>query len=138
MELPAIALSLQLDETPPDFPRAAAIARETIDLLLEAALAPGELINVNIPAAPPMPLGISVVTQSTSGIEDIYDRHRGDHPDESYLLADDYRFFETDNDVAALADGFVTVTPLRVDMTDHDKLDALADAIGEHAFTDHP
>jgi len=138
MELPAIALSLQLDETPPDFPRGATIARELIDLLLAAGLAPGELVNVNIPAAPALPRGISVVTQSTSGIEDIYDLHRSDHPVESYLLADDYHFLETDNDVAALAEGFVTVTPLRVDMTDRDKLDALADAIGEHDFADAP
>jgi len=138
MTLPAIALSLQLNDAPPDFPRATAIAREVVELLMASALAPGELINVNIPAAPMRPRGISVVTQSTSGIEDIYDLHRPDQPAESYLLADDYNFLETDNDVAALAQGFVTVTPLRIDMTDHAKLDPLADAIGEHAFTDYP
>ncbi len=129
MKIPAVALSLQVEGHTPDYPRATALVRRTLERLLAAGVAPGELVNVNIPAAPPQPRGLRVIKQSISGIEDIYNRHDPDHPVESYLLADDYSFLEHDNDVAALAEGFVTVTPLRVDMTDHQRLDALDRAI---------
>ena len=135
MNLPAVALSVELSDGRADFPRAADIAREVLDRLLAAGLGAGELVNVNIPRAPATPRGIRVAKQSVSGIEDIYNRHAPDHPAESYLLADEYRFCDcADDDVAALAEGFVVVTPLRVDMTDHDQLAAFDSQIGNHAF----
>ena len=138
MNVPAVALSLQVEGHPADFPRATRLVREVLARLLAAGLAPGELINVNIPAVPYTPRGLRVIKQSVSGIQDIYNRHDPDHPVESYLLADEYSFLEHDDDVAALAEGFVTVTPLRVDMTDHDRLDALDCAVGTCGFTIDP
>ena len=135
MNLPAVALSVELAAGDADFARAAGIARDVLDRLLETGIEGGELINVNIPRAPTTPRGVRVVRQSVSGIEDIYNRHLPDHPVESYLLADDYRFLDrADDDVSALAEGFVTVTPLRVDMTDHSKLAAFDTQIGNHVF----
>jgi len=135
--IPAVALSVELAGDEADFARAARIARHVLDRLLAAGLGAGELLNVNIPHAPPTPKGLRVVRQSTSGIEDIYTRHAPDHPAETYLLADEYRFLEyADDDVAALADGFVTVTPLRIDMTDHSQLAAFDRQLGDHVFED--
>ena len=135
MGIPAVALSVEPAGGAADFARAADIAREVLDRLLATGLGAGELINVNIPHAPPTPRGVRVVRQSVSGIEDIYKRHAPDHPVESYLLADEYRFIEyADDDVTALAEGFVAVTPLRVDMTDHSQLAAFDSQIGDHVF----
>lgn len=138
MNIPAVAFSVELVDGQGDFARAAAIAREVLDRLLAAGLGAGELINVNIPHAPTTPRGLCVVKQSVSGIEDVYSRHAPDHPLESYLLADDYRFLESADDVAALGEGFVTVTPLRIDMTDHSQLDAFDAQIGDHVFKTRP
>ena len=135
MNIPAVAFSTELFEGRTDFARAAAIAREVLDRLLAAGLGAGELINVNIPHAPPTPPGLRVVKQSISRIEDAYCRHAPDHPLESYLLSDDYRFLDCADDVAALAEGFVTVTPLRLDMTDHAQLEAFDSHIADHRFT---
>ena len=135
MNIPAVALSVELAAGDADFTRAAGIAREVLDRLLDAGLENGQLVNVNIPHAPTTPRGLSVVRQSVSGIEDIYNRHAPDHPVESYLLADDYRFLDrADDDVTALGEGFVTVTPLRVDITDHSQLAAFDTQIGDHVF----
>ena len=69
------------------------------------------------------PLGVRVVPQSTAGIDDEYvrDVNLGG---ECYRLGDKYGFFhhEGESDVVALTEGYITVTPLHVDMTRHARL----------------
>jgi 5'-nucleotidase len=123
--IPAIAFSASADsEGKFDFPRAAATCRWVLDQLLRAGLSPGDLFNVNLPAGPPK--GLSFVPQSTAGLEDTYrGRPRGDGAEE-YSLGSEYSFrHQADSDVSALAEGFITVTPLHFDMTNHDRLAAL-------------
>jgi 5'-nucleotidase len=136
--LPAVAFSAETAEGHADFPRVAQICRAVLDRLLAAGLAPGELINVNVPlVGQDRPRGVRVVAQSTAGIEDVYHRDVGADGSESYRLGDEYSFTadEENTDVVALAEGFVTVTPLHVDMTERRRLDDLAgrdwsDALG--------
>ncbi len=126
--LPAVAFSASMGEQL-DFAPIAARCREVLDLLLDIPLAPGELINVNIP-----PLddgrarGIRVVRQSTAGLDDVYLPHLGEDGTEAYRLGDDYAFLpadQADTDVAALAEGYITITPLHIDMTRYDQAQQL-------------
>ena len=127
--IPAVAFSAAMTTGELDLPRIARLARWALDRLLRAGLAGGDLINVNIPAlGPSLPRGVRVVPQSTAGLDDVY--HRTVHADgrESFRLADEYDFTgpEQETDVAALAEGFITVTPLHVDMTRRERLADIA------------
>jgi 5'-nucleotidase len=139
MGIPSVAFSAAMTSGEADFARAAKLCRWVLDRLLTSGLGKGELINVNIPelgritdggrnagetpATRSGPLGVRVVPQSTAGIDDEYvrDVNLGG---ECYRLGEKYGFFhhEGESDVTALAEGYITVTPLHVDMTRHSRL----------------
>jgi len=126
--IPAVAFSADVGDSPPQWARHGKLARRILDRLLAAGPSPGDLINVNLPPTTPgLPRGVRVVPQSTAGVEDRY-HHQGEVDGcQSYRLAEEYRFtHQADTDVSALAEGYITVTPLHVDMTDHERVAALA------------
>ncbi len=116
--LPAIAVSAAMDE-PFDLELAADYAFQTVNQLKE--LAPGNVVNVNIPQlSESTPKGILVVPQSTSGFDESYDS-RQDNGQAVYRLTggshrDGHRDYWTDT--TALEAGYITVTALRKDLTD--------------------
>ncbi len=125
--IPAVAFSASASGGAIDYVRAAGLCREVLDQLLEGGLARGDLINVNIPTLDKgEPKGIRVVPQSTAGMEDTYLAHGDDPLIERYKLGDKYSFHpQADCDVEAMNDGYITITPLHVDMTNHDRLVSL-------------
>jgi len=129
--IPAVALSAACRSGPGDidYPRAAGLCRWVVERLLEAGLAGGDLINVNIPLLEGgAPRGLRVVPQSTSELEDVYEMSLDAQGRQTYRLGVEYRFrqHQADTDVGCLHEGFITVTPLHVDMTDGRRLAALA------------
>ncbi|HAU39058.1 MAG TPA: 5'/3'-nucleotidase SurE [Phycisphaerales bacterium] len=124
---PAIAFSVRSGEGEIDWPTVARLCRAVLDRLLPA-MKPAELVNVNIPSlAQGPPRGVHVVPQSTAGLTDTYLRHIDEEGTERFRLGDEYGFVrrEPDTDVVSLSEGFITVTPLHVDMTDGRRLRAL-------------
>ncbi|MBL7134293.1 MAG: 5'/3'-nucleotidase SurE [Phycisphaerae bacterium] len=131
--IPAVAFSAGYDRSPDeiDYARAGRICRWVLDRLLAARLKRGDLINVNIPKlSPGRPVGVRVVPQSTSELDDIYHQDVDSMGRDSYRLGDNYSFTRhyDNTDVACLADGYVTITPLQVDMTLHDRMNQLAES----------
>jgi 5'-nucleotidase len=125
--LPAIATSLHLrDDVPTDFARGAKMCREAIDTILERGLKGGEVVSVNVPAlkAGQGAAGVKVVRQCTRPWVDTYERRTDPHGRVYFWNNSVFGLGETeaDTDVAALRDGFVTITPLQFDLTDHGKL----------------
>ena len=129
--IPAVAFSAWADQ-PVDWDRAARLCRWVLDGLLAAdALQPHPtagrgLINVNIPPlGDDTPKGVRICRQSRAVIDDVYQ----DHGDGTWGLGDDYRFSKpsADTDVALLQAGFITVTPLLMDMTDRDAMGRMRD-----------
>ncbi len=120
--LPSIAVSLLLKkDIPVDYPRAAGWARRTIEQCLAAPLGSGECVNVNLPAlaADQSPAGTRVVRQCTRGWGDTYERRSDPRGRDYYWNSSVFSLGQTDadTDVAALRDRFITVTPLRFDLT---------------------
>ena len=104
------------------------LCRWVLDELLAAGLTAGDLMNVNIPDLKQGRVrGLQVVAQSTAEIEDIYHVEQAGDGGESYRLGDEYTFTgeQANTDVVRLAEGYITVTPLHIDMTNHDRLAAL-------------
>ena len=125
--VPAVAFSVSYRGGTPDFHRAAGYCRRVLDKLLEKGLRRGELVNVNIPLlGADEPKGIKVVRQTRASLRDIYVRKESS-PAETYEVScGDFDSPEPDSDLAAMSAGYITITPLQVDMTDPAELDRLA------------
>ncbi len=120
--LPAIAVSLHTrSDVVPDFSRTAAYAINVIRQSLAAGLRGGQIITANFPALGPnqAPKGIKIVRQCTNYQHDSYDGRR-DPRGREYFWNDTVFTLgptEEDTDVAALRDGYITLTPLQFDLT---------------------
>jgi 5'-nucleotidase len=122
--LPSIAASLYLKPgVPIDYPRSAALAREAIECVLEAGMKPGRVATINIPAlhSYEQPTGIRVVRQCTRPWVDTYDKRKDPRGRDYYWNSSVFTLGDTeeDTDVAALRDGYNTVTPLHYDLTQY-------------------
>jgi len=130
--IPAVAFSAGQRENEPipasDYGPVAKCCRQVLDRLLASGLTRGDLMNVNIPPlGGGRPAGVHVVRQATSGVEDTYLPVGDPAGRELYRLSDKFHYqpSERDTDVKWLADHCITVTPLHVDMTNHDRLSGL-------------
>lgn len=125
--LPAIAASLYLKHPIPiDYPRSAIFARQTIEQVLAAGLRAGQVASINLPAlrSEENPTGIKVVRQCTRPWADTYDRRRDPRGRDYFWNSSVFTLNNTDEDtdVAALRDGYITVTPLQFDLTHYPQL----------------
>jgi 5'-nucleotidase len=115
--LPAIAFS---QEVGPDtsFARAARVAGALVRGLLERGVASHTLLNVNLPAAPPA--GVRFTRLARRVYEQVV-QERGDPRGRRYFwIGGEPRWEEgPDCDHAAVEAGLVSITPLRLDLTDY-------------------
>ena len=124
LRIPSVAISVAAEEET-DFDKAAEYGVDVLKRLLP--LHNGDVMNVNIPrVSAGEPKGIRVVPQATSGFYEYYIPHRqGDSETFFQLAGGAHREEQTPADTTTLAEGYITVTPLRPDMTDHKKTAAL-------------
>lgn len=116
---PAVALSMQLYRDM-DYKRAAIISRQIIDQIVRQGLSPRVVWNVNIPEIKPgWPRGIRVVPQSIQAALDRLERRSDPSGREYYWLSGDFGELDDamETDLHAVREGFVSVTPLRFDLT---------------------
>ena len=125
--VPSAAVSLE-DSEVVDFGQAARVALGIVRQLVERGLPGGVAVNVNVPDLSAGPLkGVRVVPQSMKGWRERWDRRRDPRGRTYYWIygEKDPEDRGIDSDVAALAERYVTVTPLRFDLTAHDRLEML-------------
>lgn len=122
--IPAVAMSLAADE-PMDFEKAAEYCVKTLKKIMP--IKNGEVININIPQlSKDEPEGIKVVPQSTEGFHEHYISQKNEQGQRVFQLAGgSYKPEDLLTDTTALAEGFITVTALASDMTDHKKTNQL-------------
>jgi 5'-nucleotidase len=126
--IPSVAVSIE-DSDSPDFDGAARIARRLVDQWLARDGRGATLLNVNVPdLGPGAPKGVRVAGQSLKGWREGWQRRTDPRGRTYYWMVGDPEDEEqgADSDVAALAERYVTVTPLRFDLTDHGRLDEVA------------
>jgi 5'-nucleotidase len=120
-----MSVSIEPAETV-DFDGAARIARRLIDQTIARDPSRPALLNVNVPdLSKGPPKGVKVVPQSLKGWRESWERRTHPRGGVYYWMVGEMRTEEegAETDVAALADRYVTVTPLRFDLTDHGRLD---------------
>ena len=132
--IPAIAFSMEIvpgqdqNQINESLQRAAQLSAQILTQALEVGLAKGVVLNVNIPARA-NPRGVRFVRQSTVGINDHYHRHQDAQGTLRYTMSAEFAFAgkTPDSDVWALSEGFITVTPLHFDLTNHEQLQIMSD-----------
>jgi 5'-nucleotidase len=124
LKIPAVAMSLAV-ERQMDFEQAAKYCVQTLQKLMPVEK--GSVININIPELSKGPLkGVRVVPQSSKGFNEYYIRQQNDQGQTVYQLAGDPHVAdEIPTDTTSLVEGFITVTALVPDMTDHHKTSEL-------------
>ena len=124
--IPSIAISLG-SFVSTRFEAAALIGRRIAEVVAERGL-PGEtLLNVNVPDLPLDEIkGIRVTRQGRTRFQETFMK-RADPRGKVYYWMDGAKLplEETDTDGTALHEGYVTVTPIRLDFTHHDFLPEL-------------
>jgi 5'-nucleotidase len=117
----SIAVSLEYTKPKPlNFPLAAGIARRVIEQITARQPPSGSLFNVNIPSLERGPIrGVRVVPQNVAPYRETYDR-RVDPRGRVYFWTNPGLTCPAphpDTDVTAMAEGFITVTPLQFNLT---------------------
>jgi 5'-nucleotidase len=127
LNIPAVAMSLDRDE-PMDFETAAKYCVSILRKLLPVRS--GAVYNINIPKlSKGRPKGIKVVPQSNEGFEEYYIKQSNELGQTVFQLAGSLTHTESENsqnaDTTSLAQGYITITALNPDMTNHKKTDEL-------------
>jgi 5'-nucleotidase len=120
LKIPSVAMSLAREEHM-DFEKAAKYCAEILKKLMPVRS--GDVINVNIPwLSKGEPKGIKVVPQSTEGFHEYYISQKNEQGQTVFQLAGgNHRDEKRLSDNTALAEGFITITALIADMTNHEK-----------------
>lgn len=126
--IPSFAISLNTFVNP-DYAFAAEFARKFARQMLKYKNLPkGTLLNVNIPAVPKSRIkGVKVVKQSGKSIEERFDKREDPRKRTYYWLGGEV--IKSDGrdeaDIETLRKNYISITPLRCDMTDYGSMDKL-------------
>jgi 5'-nucleotidase len=131
MGIPALAISLDTHKEA-DFTYAAKFARKMVRLITNNPAINCSAINVNIPCLPADKIkGVVVVRQGKSNIIETFEKRVDPRENTYYWVSGDSGSVsdEKDTDVAALASGFITITPIQYDLTRYDLMDTLQEIV---------
>ena len=121
MGYPSIAVSFEITEQYADVQEAAKVAKGVIENIIKHKLPRGSLLNVNIPSRPSNQIkGIKVTRQYAHDFKETFDR-RIDPGGKAYywLMGTDKSIHrEEGTDISAVNEGYISITPLRYDLTD--------------------
>ena len=128
MGIPSIAVSIRTGEGKLDFSHAATYAARLARSVAETGLPHRTLLNVNFPEGAPK--GVVTSRLSTHSYKDSVVRREDPDGVPYYWVAGTPTGERVaDTDFTAVSEGFATVTPLSLDLTDHAMLKGLADAL---------
>jgi 5'-nucleotidase len=113
---------------PVDYTPAARAARQVIKRMVVPGQKPDFLLNVNVPWLPEDQIrGFRITRQGTRIYRDVLVRREDPRGRPYYWFGGDIPtgLAEDGTDFGALADGYVSITPLDLDLTNHDRLETL-------------
>ncbi len=132
-EVPGIAFSLGTNEShrqPLDYSVSSAIARQIVENTARHKLQPGMLLNVNIPYLPLDQIkGTRITRQGLRVYRDRLDRRVDPRGREYFWIGGDAPtgIPEEGTDVGAVSAGYVSITPLQLDLTMYSAIPTLGD-----------
>jgi len=126
--VPSVAVSLEASDQP-DFARAARMFRGILETIVDSGRKL-PLVNVNIPAlgnGPPK--GVRITSQCCVQYSEGFDERTDPRGRKYYWLEGDVDAgcAPDSSDLKVLSEGYVSVTPLRFDLTDYERVEELSD-----------
>jgi 5'-nucleotidase len=129
--VPSIAVSLVTHETP-DFGPAADFAARLARAISARAMPRDTLLNVNVPALPATALrGYRITRQGKRRYSDALVEHRDPRGRKYYWIGgEDLGFVPAEGtDCTAVADGYISITPLHLDLTNYASIAAVNELV---------
>ena len=124
-----MAVSLNSYKEDADFHQAAGLARELAAQLMEwPGWSPEICLNVNLPDLPRAGIrGVKITRQDTGRLVEHFERRVDPREHLYYWLAEinERRDLDAFTDYGALAEGYITITPIHHDLTDYPALKSL-------------
>jgi 5'/3'-nucleotidase len=120
LAMPALAVSVQ-GRTPRHIGDVVRLVPPIVARVLADGLPPGLVLNVNLPDLPAAEVrGLQVTTLGCASVHDRLELEAGDGTVRRYTIHSGERdcAHEDGTDFAALAQGFISITPLRFDLVD--------------------
>jgi 5'-nucleotidase len=123
--VPGLAFSL-VGISNHDFTESARIAREVTERALAEGIPEATLLNVNVPNG--MPRGLRVTKQGFKTARPVISEHIDPRGKPYYWIGEVREGFRAEGgtDFEAIDEGFVSITPMRADLTSHTAIDSLA------------
>jgi 5'-nucleotidase len=125
--LPAVAISLDSYERP-DFDYASRVAALIVQWVIERGLPAGTFLNVNVPSRPPAEIaGVAITRMGRRVYRDVLIRRQDPRDRPYYWIGGEPPAGHLDEgtDIWAVANGYVSITPIHLDMTAHDLISKL-------------
>jgi 5'-nucleotidase len=125
--IPSFAISLATFEKP-DYRFAAGFARRLVKQIMDNTMPAGTLLNVNIPAINSKRIkGVKIVKQTRTAIKERFDKREDPRKRTYYWLTGEVVESDGDNDadIEAIRKGYVSITPIKCDMTDYGYMEEL-------------
>ena len=122
--VPGIAFSLVANRSH-DFTESAKVAEKLMRKAIAEGLPKGTLLNVNIPKGAPR--GIRVTKQGIKDARPVISEHTDPRGKFYYWIGEERNGFHAEGgtDFEAIEEGYVSVTPMRSDLTDHQAIEVL-------------
>jgi 5'-nucleotidase len=125
--IPSIAVSLTTHQEA-DFSYAARFAARLAKVVAERGLPSGTLLNVNVPPVPEHEIkGVLITRQGSSTWDDTFDVRRDPANREYFWLTGNLNVTDRDEDIDEIAvrNNYISITPIRYDLTDTGMLDEM-------------
>ena len=110
------------------FESAAMYARTVSEFVLESGLPPNTLLNINVPNLPPEEIkGVRITKQGKRFYDDKIIKNKDPRGKNYYWIGgSDLAFRKTpSSDILSVMKGWISVTPVKLDFTDHDYFETL-------------
>jgi 5'-nucleotidase len=137
--VPSLAVSLERVRSPYDFSHAATAAAAIASMVLRGGVLQGQtFLNINVPAGKPR--GFRLTVQARRNHVTIVDPRVDPRGQKYYWIEEGGNDWEPHDrsDYQAVRDGYISVTPLQPDMTDHAALAKLESLELESTSCDSP
>ena len=132
-DIPAFAISLATWNAF-QYDAAAQFAATLAEKILESPLPQGSILNVNVPAAPLK--GVRITCQGKRNIRNLIVESKDPRGRKYFWLDQDLNLPEAEenpaSDYLAVAEGYVSLTPLKIDRTNYDLAEAMASWPASH------
>lgn len=122
--VPGLAFSLVANRSH-DFTESVKVAKQITQKAIEEGLPPGTLLNINVPKGEPS--GIRITRQGVKNARPIISEHIDPRGKPYYWIGELREGFHAEGgtDFEAIDEGFVSVTPMRSDLTNHTAIEML-------------